>query len=418
MVYSFEKQGSVKDRFLFEKQGSAEGKFLFLKNKLILIPFNFPKNWSADYITQTTNLLSKNNKVIAFLWEDALSLKEILFKKINQKSSFSYLQQEGNILYFTPIHFIPFRRFVFITNLNFLINIFIVKQIIKSKKLSHYPKILWLFYPSFWPLIKIFGKNWLSLYDCADFFTSTDKKEKEKIHQDEIKMLEMANKVFTNSYVLYKDKNKYRKEIYLVPQGFSFDNFKSPKKIPKNNSLLKLKKPIIGYIGGINHRIDYPLIKIVVKDNPDLTFLFIGPIQEDFIKDFEKDLNELKTIKNVHFLENQPREILASIINYFDVCLIPYNAKKEFNKLCYPMKIFEYFYIGKPTVSTLIEELKRLQPYVKIAKDAKEFSKEIKNFLKKAWPKTYAQKQKELAIANSWVNKIKKIDQVLYKNNA
>ena len=389
--------------------------YSFLKNKLILIPFNFPKNWSADYITQTANLLSKENKVIAFLWEDALSLKEILLRKIKRKESFSYLKQEGNTFYINPIHFIPLRRFNTITNLNFLVNILIVKLIIKTKNLDHYPKILWLFYPSFWPLTKIFGKKWLSLYDCADFFTLTDKREKTKIHQDEIKILKVVDEVFVNSYVLYQDKSKYRKDIYLVPQGFSFDSFKSPGKIPKNSPLLKIKKPIIGYIGGINHRLDYDLLKKLAVNNHRLNFLLIGPLQKDHWQLFAQSLQSLKKIKNIYFFENQPREILASIINYFDICLIPYDIDQEFNRFSYPMKIFEYFYMGKPTVSTPIEELKRLKPYVKIAKDAKGFSKEIRALLKKPWPKNYIQKQRQLAVKNSWENKIKTIDRALSK---
>ncbi len=66
------------------------------------------------------------------------------------------------------------------------------------------------------------------------------------------------------------------------------------------------------------------------------------------------------------------------------------------------MKIFEYFYLKKPVVSTPIEELKRFQPYVKIADNADKFSKEIKKILKDGWSKEYAQKQRELAIDNSW----------------
>jgi len=77
------------------------------------------------------------------------------------------------------------------------------------------------------------------------------------------------------------------------------------------------------------------------------------------------------------------------------------------------MKIFEYFYPGKPVVSTPILELKRLQPYVKIAKNAEEFKEEIKKILKEGWPKEYQQKQKKMAIANSWENKIEKISEVL-----
>jgi len=408
---SFKKQSSAKGGFLFEKQGSAKGRFLFLEKKLIIIPFNFPKNWSADYITQTANFLAKNNQVIGFLWEEALSLKEIF---INKKG-FKFIEAKNGLIYFTPIHFIPLRRFHLIQNLNLLLNIYLLKLYIFIKRFNQKKKILWLFHPDFWWLPRIFGKSYLSLYDCADFFTSLNAKEKEQLHQAEIKLLKLADKVVANSQVLYKDKKRYRQEIYLVPQGFSFEAFKKSQKLPSNSPLFKLKRPLIGYIGGINYRLDYPLLIKLAKNNPELTFLLIGPFQKDYFQNFELQLEELKKLKNLHFLENQPRELLAEIIKYFDICLIPYDIKQEFNKFCYPMKVFEYFYVGKPTISTPIEELKRLQPYVKIAKDAQEFTREIRKILKTGWPKGYVQKQKELAIENSWTNKIEKIDQILTK---
>jgi hypothetical protein len=390
----------------------------FLEKKLIIIPFDLPKNWSADYITQTAQLLAKKNQVIGFLWEDALSIKEIILKKINHSQNFRYLWQESGIIYLKPIHFLPFRRFSFVNNINLLINITILKWLIVLKGFNQKEKIIWLFHSNFWFLPNVFGKNFMIIYDCVDFLTSENKEKRQRIKRNEQKLLKKADKVFVNSKVLLKDKRKYRQNIHLLPQGFSLKIFQSPKKLPSKNLIFKIKRPLIGYIGGINYRLDYTLLINLANKNPNFSFLFIGPFQKDpFIK-FEKQLEQLKKMKNVYFQEFEKKEYIPSVIKHFDICLIPYNISQDFNKYCYPMKIFEYFYLGKPVISTPIEELKQFSPLVKIASDTNSFNQAIKEILKKAWPKTYAQKQKELAIANSWVNKIKKIDQVLYKNNA
>ena len=101
--------------------------------------------------------------------------------------------------------------------------------------------------------------------------------------------------------------------------------------------------------------------------------------------------------------------MVPGIISQFNVGMIPYDPKLDFNRYCHPMKIFEYFYLGKPTVSTNIEELKRFPKFVKIGKNVDEWKKIINKLLANKWPKSYQNEQKELAIENSWQNKIENI---------
>jgi len=65
--------------------------------------------------------------------------------------------------------------------------------------------------------------------------------------------------------------------------------------------------------------------------------------------------------------------------------------------------------MGKPVVSTNIEELKRFPKFVKIGKNAEEWDKIIKKLLKKPWPKRHRNEQRKIAIENSWENKISAI---------
>jgi hypothetical protein len=91
------------------------------------------------------------------------------------------------------------------------------------------------------------------------------------------------------------------------------------------------------------------------------------------------------------------------------VGMIPYDISQDFNKFCYPMKLFEYFYLGKPVISTEIMELTRFSDLVKIAKYTSEWEKSIKNIIGKKWPKENILKQRKLALDNSWKNKVNAI---------
>ena len=77
------------------------------------------------------------------------------------------------------------------------------------------------------------------------------------------------------------------------------------------------------------------------------------------------------------------------------------------------MKLFEYFHMGVPVVSTPIEELARFPKYVKIGLTANEWGKHIKEILTKPWPKKYKYDQRRLAVKNSWKNKIDEISKFL-----
>ena len=77
------------------------------------------------------------------------------------------------------------------------------------------------------------------------------------------------------------------------------------------------------------------------------------------------------------------------------------------------MKLFEYFFLGKPVVSTPIEELKRFPKFVKIGNTNEEWEKHIKNLLSKPWPKENQKQQRKLSEENSWRKKVAKITNVM-----
>ena len=92
--------------------------------------------------------------------------------------------------------------------------------------------------------------------------------------------------------------------------------------------------------------------------------------------------------------------------------MIPYNASLDFNKYCLPMKLYEYFYIGIPVISTLIIELKQFPNFVNIGSSVQEWITVLNNILPKTWNKSLQKEQKRIATNNSWVNKLEVISTI------
>ena len=387
-----------------------------ITNTLILVPFNNPLDWPADYLLQTCSTLSSHgNRVFAFLWEDARSLREILSLLVFRKRRFRLLHRKDNVLFFTPIHFLPFRRFRIVRTVNLFVNVFLMKLFFFLFFRAH-KRILWVFSPEFYQLPKFFGRSFLSLYDCVDYFSSPKRSLHKRLRVQEERLVQACDTMVVNSRALFEKFTKKRSHIAVVPLGFALPLFPSFKKIGRSSLPFPVDKPIIGYVGGINYRLDFRLLNELVEYSDDYYFVFIGSKEserEDSYAETKGQFEKLFSHHYVFWVDSLPKEKIPAFIDYFDVALIPYSIHLEFNRYCYPMKLFEYFYLQKPVVATPIQELTRLQPLVRIGSNATAFRQHIQHILKGGWPKELQRRQRRLAIDNSWEKKIEAISTVL-----
>jgi hypothetical protein len=244
-------------------------------------------------------------------------------------------------------------------------------------------------------------------------FTKSDPDDIELLKNQEKLLTQKASLVVSISKTMSTHLKRYNKDVHIVPQGFSVDDFKKPKKIkldyPKN-------KKIVGYVGGINNRLDYDLLVPLVKENNDWHFIFWGPIQHELIRkssNLNMQIKKLLSLDNVTHGKSTDKSEVAYIISKFNVAIIPYDSSQDFNKYSYPMKIFEYFYMGKPVLSTPIKELKKFPEFIKFKTTKTGWEKEIKNILSRRWSKNKMKKQKNIALENSWDDKLKNISELL-----
>lgn len=383
--------------------------------KLFIIGSPTVYNHPSDYVKQTVlQLACQDNVVIVVSRRNAPSFKKLFFSGTYAKY-FIQSSDKKNVYFFNLIHFFPFIRFRLVKNINLFANYLFLLLFTRIKKWNRYRKYLWLFHYSYYDFPKIFGNSWISLYDCVEYPFSHNPIFEKQIRMEEIKLINSVNYFFVNSPTL---KNLWiEKKPIIVKQGFDLKSFRT--KTNENKLFYKIpnNKPIIGYIGGINYRLDFKMIDKLIQENSQLIFVFMGTIekfpQEDLYTNTDYWIKKIHTYRNVYFIGNKSRKYVSQMIKRFDVCLIPYNIENKFNYYSITMKSYEYFYFGKPVVSTPILESIRLSPPMFIAKNTHNFSRIIKEIIKNGLPNSYAKKEKLLAIENCWENKINEINKYI-----
>lgn len=373
-----------------------------LRNRLVVIPFSLPWDWSADYERQTAMTLAKKGyKVIVYLHRDSHFLL-----KGNQKK----YPKIDNIYFYTPVYLIPLKRFQFIEKINQFINLnYLVWKYSKVKKI-----ILWIFDPKFYTFPKILKRKVISLYDCVDYHESSNLRYDIKIKKMEKELIKNSDYFFVNSKTLMYLHKKDKEKVYLLPQGFSIQDFRNPK---KTNVKFPNNKPLVGFVGSLDYRLDFDLLFQIIQNRQDCNFVFWGPINTDYEEmyyDISKKIKKMLSFRNVIYGKSKKRSEIPNIIKQFDICIIPYDIKQKVNKYCYPMKFFEYIYLSKLVISTPIRELKYHKNFVKIASSVDGWEKNISFFLRNNKQSTVRENlQINFCKENSWLSKIDKILNIL-----
>lgn len=159
------------------------------------------------------------------------------------------------------------------------------------------------------------------------------------------------------------------------------------------------------YIGALDHRFDFEMMRLLAADNPDILFDVYGPI-----KAAQVDIPD-----NLRYLGAVNYETIPSILSGYRVALLPLSDDPA-NKGRSPMKLYEYLATGTPVYS------KHLDGMDVVKFDGLEFYGSDKlgsfrAFYNKA-PLVNVTKMKEIARKQSWGGKTKDllswVDAIIY----
>jgi UDP-galactopyranose mutase len=261
--------------------------------------------------------------------------------------------------------------------------------------------------PFFLDVIKGLKLDFL-IYDVMDDLISFPDAPK-NASQTEDELFELSDLVFTGTYSIYEIKKNKHRNIHFIQCGVDYQHF-AMDNIEETKELLdmkEIKKPIIGYFGALNERLDCELIKKIAYERTGWSLVMIGPKYESVVN--------LPMAKNIFYLGKKHYKDLPKYLNEFDVAIVPYSLKGG-TQFVNPVKVLEYLSGGKPVVSTAIPDVKRFfSEYVYIADNEKDFIKKIEEALKNNTPEAET-KRKEFAKKRSWEMMVEEMT-TLYKKS-
>ncbi len=379
-----------------------------LTGSLVVILSSVPWSWSTDYVNQTAEYLRKNNTVVCFLADPVIPVHFLIRKAVRN----GFWKPCGRNLLLVPyIQFVPLRRFGIVRPVNDFLNAWAVRCLvwIRFRRKSFDKRILWIFHPKFHAYPDWFGPRYTSIYDCVDYFQGAEPTAHDRVEagKENETLIMHADIVCVNSNTLKTRFGHLRRNIEVVPQGFRLDRFRgrivSRIRIPHT-------RPVIGYVGGINDRLDFRLLFSVISRNPSWLFVFAGPITADRgYAGSNGCFRQLIAMENVMVLPELSKNAIPGLIAQFDIGMIPYASDSTFNRYCYPMKIMEYFYLGKPVVSTPIDELRCFPSYVRIGSTPQQWKRHIAGILDAPLSRSERTAMKRIALDNTWNRKISAI---------
>lgn len=139
-------------------------------------------------------------------------------------------------------------------------------------------------------------------------------------------------------------------KIVFIPNAADLDLFKPDDKYNwvretygLDNKFVVLYTGAHGIANGLNQVLD---AAVLLRDYKDIIFMFVGDGME---KKSLKERAEKLSLKNIIFVDTQPKERIVDFINVSDVCTAVLR-KLEVFKTVYPNKIFDYMACGKPII--------------------------------------------------------------------
>ncbi len=284
---------------------------------------------STNYIM--ARQLAKNNNVYyvdrPFTWKDYIKFKDTPEFKIRKphffSSSNSIIQTDTpnlKIIISPPVPSINMlpegKLYRAAVRVNELIVASRLRKVIKQLNIKDYIYInsYNYTYPNFHNLIKPV----LTVYHCVDPLIEIYQTKHGLISEDIV--VKSVDLVICTSKELRNKKLKLNSNSHFIPNAANISHSQKALNpgLPVAEILSGIKKPVIGYFGNIERRIDYKLLDELLALNPDKNFAFVGPVDIDYV-----DMPAFKE-PNAFVKGAVPYDQMPAVLKGFDVAIIPF----------------------------------------------------------------------------------------------
>ena len=274
----------------------------------------------------------------------------------------------------------------------------------------HYP-ILIIWDPEFSYMLDHFNESLRCYFvdDQYSLFTGTNAIETAR---EEEALLKRVNLVFCTSETLCNDKKRLNRNVHLIANGVDYGLFApaASNLYPAPPELQEIKRPILGFVGNVDDRVNYGLLTAVANDNPSWSIVLIGPYNI-CSQQYREEFNQLLACKNARWLGFRTLQNIPLYIQGMDVCAIV-NRVNDFAQFVYPIKLHEYLAAGKPIISTAIPSIIPFRDVVHIADSPAEWKKYLEQALTET-ETAWIERRQAIARQHTWDHRAEQVHRIL-----
>lgn len=161
---------------------------------------------------------------------------------------------------------------------------------------------------------------------------------------------------------------QFNDQVHLLPSGVDNVHFRlaSEGRLALPADLAGLPRPIIGYVGVIQERVDLELIAQIATAHPEWSLALVGHVFSHV------DLSLLANYPNVHVLGMRDYAEIPRYIQAFSVAVLPHRVDAVTDHMS-PIKLYEYLATGKPVVATPVAGTEELDGLIQVAEPGQMF---------------------------------------------
>lgn len=307
----------------------------YLINKTILIVSNEP--WGEMWYSKHNyaEALSKNNSVIFVDPTEKYNFSGIFYSK------FKLQQVKENLFVLKYKNALPSNQK---RAMLFWVNEHIMGKRIKRflKKQNYQIDIYWSFDP-----YRLLNPQVLNSQFSLFFYADDYKNRYLKYLLHKVDLILSISDKFIDSYI--KSNKPWLVLKHSVPMSFFSNN--GIQILPNSG-----KKQAV-FIGSVDHRLDFEIVKTCVLSFTEIDFLFIGPVKKETLSTEAREFFLEHKPKNVNLLGTYPYNELKEFISLASICLAPMKTEVHGNAINH-QKIIQYLAWGKPIVMPLFSDFK------------------------------------------------------------
>lgn len=206
----------------------------------------------------------------------------------------------------------------------------------------------------------------LIIYYCVDDFTVWPGMDLPgMVKEMERSLVNRSDLVIAVSDELCVSRQPSKGRAHLLTHGVDLTHFRGVA-VDRSDiqSFSGITGPIIGFYGLIDSHLDIEIVRALLDFRDDWTVVLIGTKRIS--------LEVLEARKNFRWIPAVPYSELPQYASTFDVAIIPYKVNQHTNT-ANPLKLKEYLALGKPIVTTPMNEVIRYGEHLRIARDSSEF---------------------------------------------